>query len=77
MKGAATEATIPMRRAGEPREVAGVVTFVHSRRLSRTLKALFAGTRLPDGRVHALLVALLAMIALGGLLFVVAGTSLQ
>lgn len=57
--------------------VAGVVTFVHSRRLSRTLKALFAGTRLPDGRVHALLVALLAMIALGGLLFVVAGTSLQ
>ncbi len=54
--------------------VASVVTFVHSRRLGRTLAALFAGTRLPDARVHALLVALLMLIALGGLLFVIAGS---
>ncbi|MFT3833700.1 MAG: DUF202 domain-containing protein [Micropruina sp.] len=54
--------------------VAGVVTFVHSRRLGRTLAALFAGRRLPDARVHALLVLLLVVIALGGLVFV-AGTT--
>lgn len=53
--------------------VAGVVTVVHARRLRRTLAALFAGARLPDARVHALLVALLVLIAIGGLVFV-AGT---
>lgn len=54
--------------------VAGVVTFVHSRRLGRTLTALFAGRNLPDARAHALLVLLLVLIALGGLIFVTAGT---
>lgn len=54
--------------------VAGVVTVVHSRRLGRTLTALFAGARLPDARVHALLVVLLVLIAIGGLVFV-AGTA--
>lgn len=52
--------------------VAGVVTFVHSRRLRRTLAALFAGRRLPDARAHALLVLLVVLIALGGLVFVAA-----
>lgn len=52
--------------------VAGVVTWVHSRRLSRTLAALFAGAKLPDARVHALLVVLLVLIAVGGLVFIAA-----
>ncbi len=54
--------------------VAGAVTFVHGRRLGRTLVALFSGRLLPDGRVYALLVLLLVLIAYGGLLFVSVGS---
>lgn len=53
--------------------VAGVVTFVHSRRLKDILGALFVGRSLPDARAYALLVLLLLLIAFGGLLFVLAG----
>ncbi|MFT4227931.1 DUF202 domain-containing protein [Micropruina sp.] len=56
--------------------IAGAVTFIHSRRLASTLRALFVGHRLPDARVFALLVLLLVLIALGGLLFVIGGTVL-
>ncbi len=53
--------------------VAGVVTFVHSRRLKNILEALFGDRTLPDARVYALLVLLLVLIASGGLLFLLAG----
>ncbi|MFT4295514.1 MAG: DUF202 domain-containing protein [Micropruina sp.] len=54
--------------------IAGVVTVLHSRRLVRTISALFSGALLPDGRVHVLLVGLLVLIAAGGLVFLTGAT---
>lgn len=54
---------------------AGAVTFVHGRRLVRTTAALFAQRQLPDARVHLLLVALLVLVAGGGLVFLLTAGS--
>lgn len=51
---------------------AGVLTFVHSRRLQRSTSALMAGDVLPDGKVHVLVLFLLVVVALAGLLFALA-----
>ena len=53
---------------------AGVLTFVHSRRLRRTNAALMAGGALPDAKVHLLVLFLLVVVALAGLVFALAPT---
>jgi O-antigen/teichoic acid export membrane protein len=54
---------------------AAVLTFVHGRRLVRINAALFAGRPVPDARVYLILLALLVLVAFGGLVLLFSGGS--
>ena len=51
--------------------VAALLTLLHGRRLLYTTSALHVGHRLPDGRLHLVVLAMLVLIAAAGMVFVI------